>query len=109
MGDAPFGTAFLITPGAIKKVGLLNEQYFMYFEDLDYCRRVRKNGLKVYYLPTVEVIHYLGESGKNLASTKTQWKRLVPSSKIYNGAVKHFLINLVIRSGTKWQKLINRK
>jgi len=32
--------AFLITPEALKKVGKLNEKYFMYFDDIDYCKRI---------------------------------------------------------------------
>ena len=75
----------LITPQAIKKVGLLDEKFFMYYEDIDYCKRIRKAGLRVYYLPEAEVIHYHGVSGKDLASTSDQWRRLITSSKKYNG------------------------
>ncbi len=95
--ESAVGAAFLITPIALKKVGLFDERYFMYFEDLDYCRRVNKKGLKVYYLPDSEIIHLHGQSGKNLASDKDQWKRLIPSSKIYYGTVNHYLINSIIR------------
>ena len=59
--DAVVGAAFLITPQALKKVGFFDERYFMYFEDLDYCRRVWKKGLKVYYLPASEIVHYHGK------------------------------------------------
>lgn len=98
--EAVFGAAFLITPKALKKVGLLDERYFMYFEDLDYCRRVRKSNLGVYYLPTAKIIHHHGESGKSLARAEDQWRRLIPSSKIYHGIIKHYLINFIIRSGS---------
>lgn len=103
--DSLVMAAFLITPQALKKVGLLNEKYFMYFEDLDYCRRLKQAGLKVYYLPEAEIIHYHGISGKKLADEKNQWRRLIPSSKIYHGVSMHYLINLVIWSGQKWQNL----
>lgn len=93
--------AFLITPEAKDAVGLLDERYFMYFEDLDYCKRVNKAGLKVYYLPTAEVVHQHGASGTGLAETKDQWRRLVPSSKIYHGKLKHSIINFIIWSGQK--------
>lgn len=97
--------AFLITPRARKKVGLLDERYFMYFEDFDYCRRVKMAGLKVYYLPNAKVVHCHGASGKNIAEPQLQWKRLIPSSKIYHGVLKHFLINAIIWSGEKINKL----
>lgn len=102
--DAVVGASFFITKEALKRVGVLDERYFMYFEDLDYCRRVWKSGLKVYYLPSSEVIHYHGESGKELADNKSQWKRLVPSSKIYHGPLVHSLINFVLWSGQKLRK-----
>jgi len=99
--------AFLLTPRALKKVGFLNEKYFMYFEDLDYCRNLKSAGLKVYYLSEAEVIHYHGVSGKNVASQENQWRRLIPSSKIYHGTLTHNLINFVIWSGQKWQRVLD--
>lgn len=98
--------AFLITPHALKKVGLLNEKYFMYFEDLDYCRDLHAKGLKVIYYPQAEVIHHHGVSGKNLADNANQWRRLIPSSKLYHGNLKHTLITYVIWSGTKFRSII---
>lgn len=101
--------AYLLTPRALKEVGLINEKFFMYFEDLDYARRVKKAGLKIYYLPVAEVIHYHGISGKSLAQEKDQWKRLIPSSKIYHGVLLHYLINFILWSGQKWRKLFQLK
>lgn len=102
--DAVAGAAFLITPQARKKVGLLDERYFMYFEDLDYCRRIKAVGLNVYYLPQAEVVHEHGASGRGLADEKNQWRRLIPSSKIYHGLVKHYLITFILWSGQKWRR-----
>lgn len=103
--DAVVGAAFLITPAALQKVGLLDERYFMYFEDLDYCRRVKNAGLKVYYLSDAEIIHYHGVSGRSLASQENQWKRLIPSSKIYHGTINHYLITFIILLAQKIQKI----
>ena len=104
--DAVVGAAFLITPSAKKNVGLLDDRYFMYYEDIDYCRKVKKAGLKVYYLPQAEVIHYHGQSGTKLKKNKDQWRRLIPSSKIYHGLLKHYFINFIIWSGQKWQRIL---
>ena len=97
--------AFLITPKALEKVGLLNEKYFMYYEDLDYCRRIGKAGLKIYYLPTYEIIHQHGASGKKVGDKK-QFERLNQSSKIYHGVIGHYIFNFVLWSGQKWQKFL---
>jgi len=104
--EAVVGAAFLITPKARDKVGRLSERYFMYFEDLDYCRRVRRAGLKVYYLPSAEVFHYHGASGRKITNGGDQWRRLIPSSKAYHGIVQHYLIWFVMWTGQKFGKLV---
>ncbi len=107
--DAVVGAAFLITPKALKKVGLLDERYFFYFEDIDYCRRVWKAGLTVYYYPGAEIIHLGGASGKKIAEKSYQWRRLIPSSKIYHGIIKHYLLTSTLWLGQKWKKLLRKK
>jgi hypothetical protein len=52
----------LIRREVIARVGMLDEGYFMYFEDIDYCRRVREAGWKVLYWPAPKVVHLLGGS-----------------------------------------------
>ncbi len=100
--DAAVMAAFLITPRGLKDAGLLNEKYFMFFEDIDYCRKLKKLGLKIFYLSEAEVIHYHGESGKGLVDEKDQWRRLIPSSIEYHGKIKHYLIYLTMLLGQKF-------
>jgi hypothetical protein len=47
----------LIRREVIEKVGLLDEGYFMYFEDRDYCRATRAAGFRVHYYPSAHVVH----------------------------------------------------
>jgi len=103
--DAVVGASFLITSLARKKVGLLDERYFAYFEDIDYCRKVWQSGLKVYYLPSSEIIHYHGATFKKMAKREDQWRKLIPGSKIYHGVLKHYIINTILWLGQKWEKL----
>ncbi len=98
--DAAVGAAFLIPRGVLDKVGLLDEKYFLYFEDIDYCKRARSKGVRVVYLPMVEVIHLHGESGKKLNRKPNQW--LIESSKRYHGNVKYEIITLVIKLGRRF-------
>lgn len=102
--EAVSGGAMLISQPVFEKVGLLDERYFFYFEDLDFCRKAAKAGFKIYFFPRAQVIHEHGASGRNLADCRNQWRRLIPSSKIYYGALKHYLINFIIWSGQKWRK-----
>lgn len=52
----------LIRREVIEKVGLLDEGYFMYFEDSDYCRAARATGFRVWYFPDARVVHLRGGS-----------------------------------------------
>lgn len=49
---------------ALEKVGLLDEAFFMYGEDIDLSYRIIKGGYKNYYFPETSIIHYKGESTK---------------------------------------------
>lgn len=56
-----------------QRVGLLDEHYFMYFEDMDYCRRAAGEGFRVGYEPNARVVHLRGgtsEVKKNTAARK---------------------------------------
>jgi len=104
--DSVVGAAFLITPEAKKRVGILDERYFAYFEDIDYCRQTWKKGLKVYYLPDSVITHYHGATFKKLANEAERWKKLIPSSKVYHGLLKHYVINAILWAGQKKNSLI---
>lgn len=105
--DAVTGAAMLIPRKIIKEIGLFDEKYFFYFEDLDYCRLAKKVGLKVYYLPAVKILHYHGAAAQAMPELTHQW--LVESSKKYNGLVKYYLLTSIIWLGQKWQRLIGRR
>ncbi len=62
--DAISGSFMFIRRAAFEKVGYLDEDYFMYCEDVDYCYRITRSGWKVYYAPVSDIIHYKGESTK---------------------------------------------
>ena len=56
------GACLLVRRKAIEDVGLLDEDFFMYYEDADWCYRMRKKGWKTYYFPFFEATHYVGKS-----------------------------------------------
>ena len=56
--DWLFGACLLINKIALEKVGVFDERFFMYFEDLDLCRRFWEAGFKVMYFADVEMVHY---------------------------------------------------
>ena len=58
------GAFMLMRAEALDKVGLLDEAFFMYGEDIDLSYRIIKGGYKNYYFPETRIIHYKGESTK---------------------------------------------
>ena len=66
--DAVNGAFMLVRAEAARAVGPLDERFFMYMEDLDWCWRFRAAGWKVYYHPAATVVHLKGESGKQRSS-----------------------------------------
>ena len=60
--DVLSGAFMLIRRKALDKVGLLDEDYFMYGEDIDLSYRLTQGGWKNYYYPGTRIIHYKGES-----------------------------------------------
>ena len=60
--DAVSGSFMMITREAYEEVGGLDESFFMYGEDLDWCYRVTKAGFRVYYVHSTKIVHFKGES-----------------------------------------------
>ncbi len=60
------GSCMMVRKTAMDQVGLLDEDYFMYGEDIDWCYRIHQAGWKIYYVPTTEIIHFRGESGRGV-------------------------------------------
>ncbi len=69
--DACSGAAMMVRNSAIKKVGLLDEMFFMYAEDLDWCKRFRDVGYQVIFYPKVKIIHHKYKSGIKSSNRKT--------------------------------------
>jgi N-acetylglucosaminyl-diphospho-decaprenol L-rhamnosyltransferase len=66
--DSVVGAFMLIRRETLAQVGLLDEQYFMYAEDLDFCYRAKKVGWEVWYNAAVTVLHYKGQSSRQRSS-----------------------------------------
>jgi GT2 family glycosyltransferase len=112
-GDKPtkvqaiVGAALFCPRKIFERLKGFDERYFLYYEDLDFCRRARKIGYKIYYLPEAKIVHSLGISGEGIKEKTYEW--LKKSSKIYHGTFLSFLINQIIFWGQRWQKFFKKK
>jgi hypothetical protein len=58
------GCFMLVRREAIERVGIMDERFFMYSEETDWCYRFKKSGWNVFFVPNADIIHFLGESSK---------------------------------------------
>ncbi len=67
------GAAMFARKDIFEKIGGFDEKFFMYVEDIDFCRRIREAGFNVLYYPEFVVLHKGGKSWKNLIEQKYQF------------------------------------
>ncbi len=85
------GAFMIVRREAIERVGLMDEAFFMYGEDIDWCKRISENGWKVMYYPKVQVKHVKRASSRQ--SKRAQYEFVRAYLIFYN---KHF------RAQTPW-------
>lgn len=104
--DAISGSFMMMTREVYQKTKGFDPQFFMYGEDLDLCYRTQKEGYKVYYVHTTEIIHYKGESTKRSSIDET---------KVFYDAMhlfvrKHFssffIVELILRAAIFFRRFV---
>jgi len=60
--DHPLGAAMMERSEAIRQVGLMDEGFHMYCEEIDWAWRIKEAGWKIYCVPQAEIVHYAGQS-----------------------------------------------
>jgi len=59
--DSVIGACMVVKRDAIEPVGLLDEGYFLFLEETDWCYRMRRTGWKIYHVPQAEIYHFQGK------------------------------------------------
>ena len=91
---------FLIPRRIINNVGMLDEGTFIFFEDIEYCRRLKKHGVPVYFVPSANFIHHHGGATKKIGQEKA-YSLLQEGSKHYHGIFYYLLLSWVLKIGQK--------
>jgi len=74
--DSIIGACMMVRREAMEQVGLLDEDYFLFLEETDWCYRMKKAGWKVYHVPQAEVYHFQGKSAeKDKKRAKVEYYR----------------------------------
>lgn len=69
------GASMLIKRDVFRKVGLLDERYFMYYEEVDFCLKARRAGYRCAYVPASRVVHLVGQASGVTDPTKANRPR----------------------------------
>ena len=95
--DAVSGSFMMVRKEICEHVGGLDESYFMYGEDLDWCYRIREAGWRIYYVHSTQIIHYKGESTRR--SSLDEIRTFYNAMHLF--VEKHFrssrLFNIILR------------
>lgn len=112
------GAFSIIRRESLDKHSIFDERFFMYFEEVDLCKRIKEKGWLIYYWPKIKVTHLGGETCKNtkdqhfnsVGSTVSQWQ--YRSTFLYfrkhNGVIGAYSIYLINTLWNGLRKIINQ-
>ena len=99
--DHPLGACMLIDRAAWQDVGLLDEGYFMYLEEVDWCRRACAKGWQVWQAPNAVAIHHGGAATRQQpdAMFAQLWRSRLRYYQRFGGPLTNRLIRRLVRAG----------
>ncbi|MBC7264346.1 MAG: glycosyltransferase family 2 protein [Chloroflexi bacterium] len=99
--DHPLGACMVLRREVIEQVGLLDEGFFMYCEEIDWAMRVRKAGWGIYCVPAAEVVHHVGQSTRQSRDEMfvTLWRSRYRLFEKYYGPAYRWLVRRIVRLG----------
>ena len=107
------GAAFLVRREVLEELGGLDERFFMYSEELDFCRRASQSHWQIWYTPAASVVHQEGQSSRqnvaariiNFETSKLAYYRKY-YGPLYTTILRTFLLGThVVEYGEEWAKL----
>ena len=103
--DHPLGAAMLLRREAIRQVGLMDEGYHMYCEEIDWAMRIKRAGWQAYCVPAAEVVHYSGQSTRQMPSQSiiNLWSSRLRLYALNYAPIKRWLALAILRAGMNRQ------
>lgn len=89
--DFPLGACMMVRRDALDRVGLMDEGYFLYCEEIDWCRRFAEAGFGVLCVPEARVVHHSGASTKQMAGSQfvALWRSRLRLFREHEGPVRY--------------------
>lgn len=93
------GAFMLVRKDVFDEVGLFDEDYFMYTEEVDLCYRIKKNGWKVYYDPQWSIVHWGGASSTSEFAVLHEYEGIKLFYKKHYASWKYPILRLFLKIG----------
>ena len=99
--DHPLGACMLIGRAAWADVGPLDDGYFMYLEEIDWCRRARRRGWQIWYQPAAVAIHHGGQSTRQQLDVMFAqlWRSRLRYYQRFSGPAYNRVVHALVRVG----------
>jgi N-acetylglucosaminyl-diphospho-decaprenol L-rhamnosyltransferase len=103
--DHPLGAAMMTRAEVIQQVGLMDEGFFMYAEEVDWCMRVKKAGWGIYCVPAAQIVHHAGGSTRQFRDEMfaALWRSRFRLFHKHYGPAFNSIARLLVRLGL-WAK-----
>ena len=101
--DFPLGAAMMVRREAIDRVGLMDEGFWMYCEEIDWCWRMRKAGWRALCMPAARVVHHAGQSSAQVrtSSFTNLWTSRARLYARHHGPIRYRLARALVRTGMR--------
>ena len=105
--DHPLGACMFVRREIVEEIGLLDERFFMYCEEVDWCWRMKEAGWQIACLPTARVTHHAGASTQQFRDKMfvALWQSRLRLFEKHLGANHNRLIKWIIRVGLQRERL----
>ncbi len=113
--DEVCGACMLVRKSAIDSVGALDERFFMYYEEVDWCLRMKQWGGKIYYLPDAGVAHHAAQGSaqiglaKNRMAYRSQYLYFMKNKGLVQALILRVLSALILTAMYVKQRIIGRR
>lgn len=99
--DHPLGASMLVRADVVAATGGFDESFHMYCEEIDWCWRIADAGWEIYVVPRAEIIHYGGESTKQVQALSeiNLWRSRAQLYQKHHGRLKNTLATYLVQAG----------
>ncbi len=100
------GACFFIKKAVIDKIGLLDENIFMYTEEMEYCYRAKRAGFDIVYYPQISLVHLGGKSGTSLLAAKGEFWGIKYFYQKHQSSWQRPIANFLLKTAAFLRKIV---